>query len=56
MRHFMPTGIVVGLLAVTWACAGTPGPGDTDYPFNLLGSYTGQVMLEGTAFSFGMEI
>jgi hypothetical protein len=56
MRNLIPTGIVAALVAVTWACAGTPGPGDTDYPFNLLGTYTGEVVVEGTAFSFEMDV
>ena len=56
MRNLMQTGIVAALVAVTWACAGTPGPGDTDYPFNLLGTYTGEGVVEGTAFSFEMDI
>jgi hypothetical protein len=56
MRGFMPTGIVAALVAVTWACAGTPGPGDTDYPFNLLGAYRGQVTVEGMAFSVELDV
>lgn len=56
MRNTMPTGIVAALVVGTWACAGTPGPGDTGYPFNLLGNYAGEVVVEGTAFSFEMGI
>jgi len=56
MRKTMPTGIVAALVVGTWACAGTPGPGDAEYPFNLLGTYAGEVVVEGMAFSFEMDI
>ena len=56
----MPRGlrgwIAVGLLGVVWACAGTPGPGETGYPFNISGAYEGEVAVEGQAFSFELEV
>jgi len=45
---------VVGI--VTWACAGTPGPGDPEYPFNLSGTYAGEIYVEGMAFSLEMDL
>jgi len=41
MWDYVPKGIVAALVAVAWACAGTPGPGDAGYPFNLSGTYAG---------------
>jgi hypothetical protein len=56
LRDYLSTGIVAALVAITWACAGTPGPGDTEYLFNLFGPYAGEVVVEGTAFSFEADI
>ena len=56
MWDYVPKGIVAALVAVAWACAGTPGPGDAGYPFNLSGTYAGDVFVEGTAFSFEMDV
>ena len=56
MRNRMRVGIAVALVAVAWGCAGTPGPGDAGYPFNLAGSYSGEIFVEGMAFSFGMDV
>jgi len=43
-------------VALLWACAGTPGPGDGGYPFNLGGTYEGQVVVEGQPFGVEMDI
>lgn len=56
MRDCIPTGIALILLGASWACAGTPGPGDAGYSFNLSGAYTGEAVVEGTAFAFAMEV
>ncbi len=45
-----------GLLLGAWACAGTPGPGESGYPFNLAGLFQGQVVVEGQAFEFELDI
>jgi hypothetical protein len=45
---------LVAVLA--WACAGTPGPGDAGYPYNLSGHYEGQLSVEGMAFPTELEI
>lgn len=36
-------------------CAGTPGPGEADYPYNLSGSFGGSIMVEGMGFSTVLE-
>jgi len=56
MRILVRFVMVAALTAGTWACAGTPGPGEAGYPFNLSGSYTGEIFVEGMAFSFGMDV
>lgn len=48
--------LAIGLLVGAWACAGTPGPGDAGYPFNLSGLFQGQVVVEGQAFEFELDI
>ncbi len=45
------------LLAVgLWACAGTPGPGEAGYPFNLSGIYNGEVSVDGMVFPSSLDI
>jgi hypothetical protein len=44
------------LVAFAWACAGTPGPGEASYPFNLSGEYAGQLSVDGMAFPTEVEI
>jgi hypothetical protein len=56
MRNCIASGVVAALMAVTWACAGTPGPGDSGYPFNLSGIYGGEILVEGMVFSFEMDV
>lgn len=56
MRRKVGFFLVAALGAGVWACAGTPGPGDAGYPFNLSGSYSGEIFVEGMAFSFGMDV
>ena len=51
-RFWMAAGLVAG----AWACAGTPGPGEAGYPYNLSGLYRGQVVVEGQAFDFEMDV
>ena len=43
----------IGIIALTVAiaaCAGTPGPGDSGYPYNVAGTYTGTIVVDGTPF------
>lgn len=56
MQNRVRFGIVAVLATAAWGCAGTPGPGEAGYPYNLSGSYTGEVLVEGMAFSFGMDV
>ena len=42
--------------AVLAGCAGTPGPGQTGYPFNLDGSYTGRVFFAGDPFDATLDL
>jgi len=39
-----------------WACAGTPGPGEAGYPFNLSGTYDGQIVVDGTPFGASLDL
>ncbi|MGW8265997.1 MAG: hypothetical protein ACWGSQ_06485 [Longimicrobiales bacterium] len=56
MQNRFRFGVVVVLAAAAWGCAGTPGPGEAGYAYNLSGSYTGEIFVEGMAFSFGMDV
>lgn len=38
------------------ACAGTPGPGDAGYPFNVAGTYGGTFSVEGMSIGATLEI
>ena len=38
------------------ACAGTPGPGDAGYPYNVDGTYAGSFTVEGQAFSANLQV
>ncbi len=42
-------------LALLAACAGTPGPGDTGYAYNVIGPYTGQFVVDGQAVPATMQ-
>ncbi|MDH3206481.1 MAG: hypothetical protein OEO79_07710 [Gemmatimonadota bacterium] len=37
-------------------CAGTPGPGDAGYAYNVDGLYRGRVMVEGTPFDASLDL
>ncbi len=50
-------GTWIGFLAlVLWACAGTPGPGEAGYPYNLSGEYRGEILVEGMAFGTVLDV
>ncbi len=38
------------------ACGGTPGPGDSGYAYNVDGTYSGAVTVEGQAFSGSVDL
>jgi hypothetical protein len=38
------------------ACAGTPGPGEPGYPYNVTGSYSGQLTVEGQVISATLSL
>jgi len=46
-RRFAAGALSVLVLAASSACAGTPGPGEAGYPFNVTGAYTGQFVVDG---------
>lgn len=56
MRSAIRLGGGTVILLGIWACAGTPGPGQPDYPFNLSGAYAGEMAVEGQYFSVGMDV
>jgi len=46
----------VAVITALSACAGTPGPGESGYPYNVEGTYTGAVSVEGQAFSGTLDV
>jgi len=56
MKSTVRTLATVGLTAGIWACAGTPGPGEAGYPYNVSGAYQGEVVVEGMAFTFELDV
>lgn len=56
MKRFRSFGLPVLAMALAWACAGTPGPGDSGYPFNLSGSYGGDIFVEGMSFAATLDL
>ena len=42
--------------ALLAACAGTPGPGDSGYPYNVAGDYSGTITVQGQAAAGTMQI
>ena len=56
MKRGTPIGLFFALLAYLGACAGNPGPGEAGYPYNLNGSYSGEAVVEGQAFSMTLDV
>lgn len=53
----LPTLALASLTAaIFWGCAGTPGPGEAGYPFNLSGTYQGEIFVEGMSFGTTLEL
>lgn len=44
------------LLVLLAACAGTPGPGEPGYPFNVSGAYSGQFVVDGQGISATLSL
>ena len=42
--------------ALLSACAGTPGPGEVGYPFNVTGSYSGDLTVDGNGLGATLAI
>jgi len=47
---------IIPLSAAIAACAGTPGPGDSGYPYNVDGAYTGSITVNNVPFSGSLEV
>jgi len=43
-------------VALLVACAGTPGPGDSGYLYNVIGPYSGQFVVDGQALPSTMQL
>jgi len=56
MKRATPFGLTVVLFLALGACAGNPGPGETGYPFNLNGVYSGEVVVDGQPFSLTFDV
>lgn len=54
----MRTNIMTGLTALALAagCAGTPGPGDPGYAYNVDGTYVGRLTVEGEPFEATLDL
>ena len=48
-------GLFIGA-ALVGGCAGTPGPGDAGYPYNVDGDYSGSFMVDCLTFTGTMQI
>jgi hypothetical protein len=53
-----PIATYLVILATTSlaACAGNPKPGEAGYPFNLIGSYRAEFVVEGTPYRGDMDL
>jgi len=54
MLHYR-ISLTVIILALT-ACAGTPGPGDSGYPFNVAGPYSGRFLIDNQPFDATLQL
>jgi hypothetical protein len=44
------------LWLIASGCAGTPGPGDPSYPYNVSGSYGGRFMIDDQPFNATLQL
>lgn len=56
MKRTVDAGLALGFFVALAACAGNPGPGEAGYPFNLSGTYSGEVLVEGEAFAMSLDV
>ena len=56
MKNLMRFAFSLAILTGLWACAGTPGPGDAGYPYNVSGVYTGEMYVEGMVFVSSLDL
>lgn len=47
---------LAAMVVAASACAITPGPGDPGYPFNVSGSYTGRLRVDGQPFDATLQL
>jgi len=53
--HLLRTSVIVVVLALA-ACAGTPGPGDPGYAFNVVGPYSGRFLIDDQPFDATLQL
>jgi hypothetical protein len=56
LKRVAPAAVLLLSATLLAACAGTPGPGEAGYPFNVTGSYSGDLMLEGAGLGATMSL
>jgi len=49
------TGLLV-LVAILVGCAGSPGPGDAGYPYNVAGDYSGSLTVAGVTMTGTIQV
>jgi hypothetical protein len=54
-RHAVRAALCL-TIGSTVSCAANPGPGQSGYPYNLDGTYTGRVFFEGEPFDATFEV
>ena len=47
---------LIALAAAITSCAGTPGPGDAGYPYNVEGAYNGSITVNGVPFAGNLTV
>ena len=56
MRLSRSSSFVLAAALLLGACAGNPGPGESGYAYNLTGTYSGTLDVEGILFSAVLEL
>jgi hypothetical protein len=56
MRLSRISFFALAFVFVLGACAGNPGPGESGYAYNLTGTYSGSLDVEGMLFSSVLEL
>jgi hypothetical protein len=47
---------MIAIALLLCACAGSPRPGQSGYPYNVRGVYSGRLLVEGEAFDAELEL